>query len=143
MTPDRVLSLLEQYEVSSLKFVGHCHDCGKPIEPTISLALDMTLNVSGGAVYEPVEGEEKFYIKCDGCFAKEKLLTEFQQTEVYSRIVGYMRPTSQWNQAKLNEFNDRKMFKQPTGQEGPPEDQPENQAASTAPVTPVKAVTAA
>ncbi|MCG8696545.1 MAG: ribonucleoside triphosphate reductase, partial [Bacteroidales bacterium] len=32
-------------------------------------------------------------------------------TEVYSRIVGYMRPVSQWNKGKQEEFKDRKIFK--------------------------------
>lgn len=31
-------------------------------------------------------------------------------TEVYSRIVGYMRPVSQWNTGKQEEFKDRKIF---------------------------------
>ena len=31
-------------------------------------------------------------------------------TEVYSRVVGYFRPVSQWNQGKKTEFADRKPF---------------------------------
>ena len=31
--------------------------------------------------------------------------------EVYSRVVGYIRPTSQWNVGKVEEFKDRKVFK--------------------------------
>ena len=31
--------------------------------------------------------------------------------EVYSRVVGYMRPISQWNLGKQQEFKDRKVFK--------------------------------
>lgn len=27
--------------------------------------------------------------------------------EIYSRVVGYFRPTSQWNRGKQAEFNDR------------------------------------
>jgi len=30
--------------------------------------------------------------------------------EVYSRICGYLRPTSQWNDGKVQEFKDREMF---------------------------------
>jgi len=30
-----------------------------------------------------------------------------EHVEVYSRIVGYMRPISQWNSGKVQEFNDR------------------------------------
>lgn len=30
--------------------------------------------------------------------------------EVYSRVVGYIRPVQQWNEGKLQEFKDRKTF---------------------------------
>jgi len=32
------------------------------------------------------------------------------KTEVYSRVCGYLRPISQWNDAKREEENDRSMF---------------------------------
>jgi anaerobic ribonucleoside-triphosphate reductase len=31
--------------------------------------------------------------------------------EVYSRIVGYLRPVAQWNEGKQAEWTDRKTFK--------------------------------
>ena len=34
-----------------------------------------------------------------------------QRAEVYSRVVGYLRPVSQWNEGKKAEFKDRKTFK--------------------------------
>jgi anaerobic ribonucleoside-triphosphate reductase len=33
--------------------------------------------------------------------------------EIYSRVVGYLRPTRQWNKGKQEEFKDRKVFKMP------------------------------
>lgn len=30
--------------------------------------------------------------------------------EIYSRVVGYIRPVEQWNDGKQAEFHDRKMF---------------------------------
>ena len=33
------------------------------------------------------------------------------KTEVWSRVVGYMRPTSRWNDGKLSEFKERVTFK--------------------------------
>ena len=30
--------------------------------------------------------------------------------EVYSRVVGYLRPVNQWNKGKKQEFTDRKVF---------------------------------
>ncbi len=38
--------------------------------------------------------------------------------EVYSRIVGYLRPVQAWNEGKQAEFEDRKTFQVPiTAQE--------------------------
>ncbi len=48
---------------------------------------------------------EHFY--CPQCTVK-------QPCEVYSRIVGYLRPVQQWNEGKQEEFKDRKEFKIPT-----------------------------
>lgn len=47
---------------------------------------------------------EKFY--CPKCTIK-------QPCEVYSRVVGYLRPVQQWNNAKQEEFHQRKEFKVP------------------------------
>ena len=47
---------------------------------------------------------EHFY--CPQCTVK-------QPCEVYSRIVGYLRPVQQWNEGKQEEFKDRKEFKMP------------------------------
>ena len=35
------------------------------------------------------------------------------KAEVYSRIVGYLRPIEQWNDGKQAEFADRKAYNQP------------------------------
>lgn len=45
----------------------------------------------------------------------EKTILEMHESErtkceVYSRIVGYLRPVSQWNQGKKEEFSDRKTY---------------------------------
>lgn len=34
-----------------------------------------------------------------------------QKCEIWSRVCGYLRPTSQWNEGKQAEFLDRKEFK--------------------------------
>ena len=39
-----------------------------------------------------------------------------RETEVYSRVVGYLRPVKQWNAGKQTEYADRKMFKVNGGQ---------------------------
>jgi ribonucleoside-triphosphate reductase len=52
-------------------------------------------------VHGYLEGEHFFCPKC----------TVKQPCEVYSRIVGYLRPVSQWNTGKQQEFKERKEFK--------------------------------
>lgn len=37
------------------------------------------------------------------------------RTEVYSRVVGYLRPVSQWNKGKKSEWKDRRDFEVPAG----------------------------
>jgi len=39
-----------------------------------------------------------------------KPLKNRQPCEVYSRIVGYLRPVQQWNDGKQAEFSDRKEY---------------------------------
>ncbi len=36
-----------------------------------------------------------------------------KETQVYSRVVGYIRPTDHWNVAKKEEFENRKTYKVP------------------------------
>ena len=40
--------------------------------------------------------------------------------EVYSRIVGYLRPVQAWNKGKQQEFTDREVFKVPAALERKP-----------------------
>lgn len=40
------------------------------------------------------------------------------KTEIYSRVVGYLRPVNQWNKGKRQEFQDRTNFKQKTKKMG-------------------------
>ena len=51
-------------------------------------------------VHGYIEGEH--YV-CPKCVVKQKC-------EVYSRVVGYIRPVQQWNEGKQAEFEDRKEF---------------------------------
>jgi len=43
----------------------------------------------------------------------ENIIMEKERTkcEVWSRVVGFLRPTSKWNNGKAQEFSDRKLFK--------------------------------
>ena len=51
---------------------------------------------------------KEFLFKCDECYTKDKYFG--RKTEIYSRVVGYLRPISQWNKGKQAEFKARKNF---------------------------------
>ena len=105
MTKDRLLVLLERY--GSLRWEGKCHDCGVDVHMTADPCKE-GICVNGGAVYEPEH--EKFFLKCDACHGKDSVLRDWKQCEVYSRVVGYLRPVRNWNDSKQQEFKDRKVF---------------------------------
>ena len=41
---------------------------------------------------------------------KQETKSKRTRCEVYSRVVGYIRPVDQWNPGKRSEFKDRKVF---------------------------------
>lgn len=73
-----------------------CHDCGR--------ALDQNEE------YMPYKVGNEIYVKCKSCHQADPVLRNFRETEVYSRVVGYIRPIKQWNKGKQAEFSDRKEF---------------------------------
>jgi ribonucleoside-triphosphate reductase len=46
-----------------------------------------------------LDGEQEICSICD------------QKTEIYSRVVGYLRPVKQWNEGKQAEYGNRRSFK--------------------------------
>lgn len=107
MKIDRLHELLEEND-GHVSFWGNCHDCGS--ECCVSAtALKDGIEIEGGAVYETVP--EKFFIKCDACFGKNHTLTNYMETTVYARCVGYLTPVNQWNEGKRAEFRDRVNYK--------------------------------
>ncbi len=90
-----------------IEWKGKCVSCEKEVE-VLAEKGEEGFRVNGGAVYEIAK--EVFKVKCDKCYEEQSELTLYQDCEVYSRVVGYLRPTSQWNMGKVSEYNDRKMF---------------------------------
>ncbi len=71
-----------------------CHDCKKP--------------TSDHAYKVTVGGKNKTMYKCMACYKIDPVLRGFQLCEVYTRVVGYLRPRSQMNPGKLAEVKMRK-----------------------------------
>ena len=103
----RMHDLLEEHD-GHVSFDGVCHDCSAGCNIHIR-AMKEGITITGGSVYEPEHN--KFFLKCDKCFQEHPLLENYQDCEVYARVVGYLRPVAQWNPAKKAEFKDRTMYK--------------------------------
>lgn len=82
-----------------------CHDCKKEIEFE---GEEIKNGVS--LVYDDKEKKLTVF-KCKECFDKDPSLRNYRECEVYSRIVGYLRPVQQWNAGKREEFRERKTFR--------------------------------
>ncbi len=83
-----------------------CFDCQKEIQEENGELLN-------GKQLKYKNGEKDIYIfKCNECFEKSQALTNYQPTEVFSRVCGYFRPVSQWHKGKQEEYNQRVNFKQ-------------------------------
>jgi anaerobic ribonucleoside-triphosphate reductase len=83
-----------------------CHDCQKEIE-------EKDGELVNGKQLKYMDGEEEIYVfKCNECYEKSQVLRNYKQCEVYSRVVGYIRPVQQWHKGKQVEYTDRVEFKQ-------------------------------
>ena len=85
----------------------YCHDCQKEIKIEGK-------EIKNGVLLEYEAGEKKLLVfKCQDCFEKSQELRNYQNCEVYSRVVGYLRPVQQWNAGKRQEFKERKEYRLP------------------------------
>ena len=88
------------------KQVGNnCHDCGKEI------AINEQEIKDGVFLVYDHNGEKINILKCNSCYEKSPALTNFRECEVYSRVVGYIRPVQQWHKGKRQEFGERLEFR--------------------------------
>jgi len=82
-----------------------CHDCN-------AVAMVVDGNVTNGVFLKYLEDSKEHVIfKCTECHAKNEALENFKPIEVYSRVVGYIRPVAQFNTGKQQEYKDRKEYK--------------------------------
>lgn len=88
-----------------VKDKSFCHDCQKEIK------IEGKEILNGVLLFYENKGEKIKVFKCKECFAKSRELRNYQPCEVYSRIVGYLRPVQQWNLGKRREFKERKEYR--------------------------------
>ncbi len=88
-----------------LKDNVNCFDCGCKI----TLKEDDIEN--GSLLSYKEDNEDIFIFKCDDCFAKNKEIADYKECEIYTRIVGYLRPVKQYNPGKQQEYKERVEYK--------------------------------
>lgn len=91
------------------KYNYQCRDCGKKI---IMDGDKMTNGKLLGFDTENDKSDLTYIVKCNECFEKDPTLRNYKECEVYSRVVGYLRPVQQWNISKQEEFKERKTYKE-------------------------------
>jgi len=109
MNLDFIVELLEKN--GDFNITGKCIDCDKDVTVSVELIGENQIKIDGGAVYQPPEAynyQEKVVCKCDDCFKIDSQV--HQRNEVYTRITGYLRPVSNWNDGKKAEFAVRKNY---------------------------------
>jgi len=90
--------------VQNSKVDAFCHDCAKKI------IFKGTEIINGFELVYDNNGEKIKVFKCSDCFSKNQGLTNFRKCEVYSRVVGYIRPVNQWHKGKKQEYGERKEY---------------------------------
>ena len=82
----------------------YCHDCHKEI------IFDGKEIKNGLCLIYDNHGKKIEVFKCKECYEKDSSLNNYNKCEVYSRVVGYLRPVSQWHFGKQQEFKERKEY---------------------------------
>lgn len=84
-----------------------CLDCGKRFYISLERTSPTEIKILNGAIgINKKTGVHLF--KCEGCKDNPNWGTP---CDVYSRVVGYLRPTRDWNDAKQREFEKRVPYK--------------------------------
>lgn len=93
-----------------------CCNCNEDFTIKLIRKSSTSIDIYGGVIAVVPDSsstdssEQKLLFKCDNC----KDDTYFgRECEVYSRVVGYLRPVVSWNQGKQDEFKLRKVYNKP------------------------------
>jgi len=111
---EKLQKLYDEHQVPVLEWQGTCHDCGEKVCVEVEMDAEGKITARGGALYlldNVPQGQQKEFLKCDACYKKDSTLRNFRECEVYSRVVGFLRPVKAWNAGKQEEYKLRRNFK--------------------------------
>jgi hypothetical protein len=110
MKPEDLNKMMGDSQYGVITF--DCCDCKEESTIQLERISETEIKITGGALFKPPENwlsQDAMLAKCQKCFDADPKFRP--KAEVYSRVVGYLRPVSSWNAAKQNEFEMRKTSK--------------------------------
>lgn len=96
------------------KVTFECNDCGEEFIATLTRVSETELEIENaiiGVRKSKSDFADRYVFKCPDCYEKDDYFGD--ECDIYSRVVGFMRPVSSWNNAKREEFKKRVVYKMP------------------------------
>jgi len=85
------------------------HECMDEIREKQKVCFVAEKGIHEHEYCEDIEHNGRTHVVCHVCKTTLKVLG--RKCEVYSRVVGYLRPVKQWNVGKKEEFKNRTTYK--------------------------------
>ena len=106
----KLSDLHEEKAAKIITFAGKCRTCQTDAQLISEMDYDGRFETRGDAwvITTPRTG---WVIFCADCGIPKNFVEEQTETEVYSRVVGYLRPVKNWHDSKKAEYENRVNFK--------------------------------
>ena len=82
-----------------------CMDCKREFDMILERTGPDKIEIKNGAIGKR---DGKHLFKCQSCWGKDQSFG--RECDVYSRVVGFLRPVKDWNVGKQEEYKMRKVF---------------------------------
>lgn len=107
-TKEFIDKLFKKSRKPCIELKGTCQKCKGEVSVVI-FKKDMEVDGNGGMVVGESWGDRPEF-KCTKCLDEDNGLISPSRCEVFTRVVGYLRPVQGFNPGKQREFERRKNF---------------------------------
>ena len=109
-TNDYITTKFTESSAPCLEFTGKCQGCGEPVS-VIVFANDRDNPEGTGGMIVGSQWNASPEFKCSKCLENDGGKISPTRCEVFSRVVGYLRPITSWNKGKRAEKDMRVDYK--------------------------------
>ena len=91
-----------------------CMDCGEEHIVTITRVSETEMEIDNAVIGVRKANEafsDRYVFKCPACYTQDKNFGS--DCDIYSRVVGFYRPTRDWNKGKQAEYDHRVVYDMP------------------------------